>query len=136
MDDRSLAGMTINERLFHLGILKDWDAAVRRRDRAAMIKLLEQTEVDDPDPIVDAVSPIPRNSASEPNVLGCPPLPRGDTPFRHRMGPVLEFWWMYPGHEGTPSRLACSPQPLLGVFLGPFCRSVSTTCHPYCVSDS
>lgn len=29
-DELSLAGMTINERPFHVGILDQWDAAARR----------------------------------------------------------------------------------------------------------
>jgi hypothetical protein len=49
------AGMTVNERLFYAGTVDRWDAAVRRRDRAAMIALLTQVEVVDPDEIVDAV---------------------------------------------------------------------------------
>lgn len=54
-DEPSLAGMTINERLFHVGILNKWKAAVRRRDRQEMIALLEQVEVTDPQLTVDTV---------------------------------------------------------------------------------
>jgi hypothetical protein len=54
-DELSLAGMTVNERLFHVGILDQWDAAVRRRNRDEMIALLEQVEVVKPHLTVDAV---------------------------------------------------------------------------------
>ena len=47
--------MTVNERLFHVGSLDQWDAAVRRRDRNEMIALLEQVEVTDPHVTTDTV---------------------------------------------------------------------------------
>jgi hypothetical protein len=37
-----IAGMTTNERLFAAGLLHDFDAAARARDRDGMIKLLLQ----------------------------------------------------------------------------------------------
>ncbi len=57
MNDRanSLAGMTINERLFHLGLVDQWDKAVRARDRNAMMRLMEQCEVETPQWTVDTV---------------------------------------------------------------------------------
>jgi hypothetical protein len=42
-----LSGMTVNERLFERGLVTEWDAAVSRRDREAMIKLLDQVELAD-----------------------------------------------------------------------------------------
>lgn len=54
-DEPNLAGMTVNERLFCVGIIDQWDEAARRRDRDAMIRLLEQVEVPDPHLTVDAV---------------------------------------------------------------------------------
>lgn len=39
-DDGSLAGMTVNERLFTLGLLPRFDAAARARDREALIAVL------------------------------------------------------------------------------------------------
>ena len=51
----NLAGMTINERLVTVGIVDRWDAAVKRRDRAAMLAILEQVEVAQPEVTVDAV---------------------------------------------------------------------------------
>jgi hypothetical protein len=51
----SLGGMTVNERLVHVGLLEAWDEAVRMRDRAAMISVLEQVEVSQPEFSVDAV---------------------------------------------------------------------------------
>jgi|AGTN01.1.fsa_nt_gi hypothetical protein len=59
-DEPNLAGMTVNERLFHVGILDQWDAAVRRRDRNEMIALLEQVEVTDPHVTADTVLANPR----------------------------------------------------------------------------
>lgn len=56
----SLAGTTANERLFHVGNLDQWDAAVRRRDRNQMIALMEQVEVTEPHLTVDAVLANPR----------------------------------------------------------------------------
>ena len=57
MNDRSnrLRGMTINERLFHLGLMDQWDKAVRARDRNAMMRLMEQCEVETPQWTVDGV---------------------------------------------------------------------------------
>ena len=40
-----LSGMTVNERLFEKGLLTEWDSAVTRKDREAMIKLLDQVEL-------------------------------------------------------------------------------------------
>jgi hypothetical protein len=59
-DESSLAGMTVNERLSHVGIIDQWDEAARRRDRAAMIELLEQVEVPEPHLIADAVLADPK----------------------------------------------------------------------------
>jgi len=39
------AGMTVNERLFDACLLKQFDDAARRRDRAGMIALLCQVEL-------------------------------------------------------------------------------------------
>ena len=47
--------MTVNERLFHVGILDQWDAAVRRRDRKEMVALLVQVEVTAPHVTADTV---------------------------------------------------------------------------------
>jgi hypothetical protein len=50
-----LSGMTVNERLFEMGLLTEWDSAVSRRDREAMIELLDQVElVDQASSIVDS----------------------------------------------------------------------------------
>lgn len=54
-DRPSLAGMTVNERLFHVGIIDQWEEAARRRDRDAMVRMLEQVEVAEPHLTVDAV---------------------------------------------------------------------------------
>jgi hypothetical protein len=47
--------MTVNERLFHVGTIDQWDAAVHRRDRPTMIRLLKEVEVPEPGLIADAV---------------------------------------------------------------------------------
>jgi hypothetical protein len=38
-------GMTVNERLVISGLIGDWDKAVVKRDRAAMIAILMATEL-------------------------------------------------------------------------------------------
>lgn len=58
--DPSLIGMTINERLFHVGIFDQWHAAVTRRDRQEMIALLERVEVTDPSFTADTVLANPK----------------------------------------------------------------------------
>lgn len=48
MNDRSrYAGMTVNERLFDAGLTDAFDAAARARDRAEMIRLLIEVDVED-----------------------------------------------------------------------------------------
>ena len=37
-----MAAMTTNERLAHVGIIDAWGEAVQQRDRAEMVRLLEQ----------------------------------------------------------------------------------------------
>lgn len=59
-DKPSLAGMTVNEWLFHVGILDQWDAAAKRRDRNEMIGLLERMEAADPHVTADTVLANPR----------------------------------------------------------------------------
>ena len=39
------SGMTVNERLFAAGLLADWDAALRLRNRARLIVLLSRVEL-------------------------------------------------------------------------------------------
>jgi len=60
LNEPSLAGMTVNERLSHVGIIDRWDEAARRRDHGAMIALLEQAEVPEPHLIADAVLADPK----------------------------------------------------------------------------
>ncbi|MCW2396644.1 MULTISPECIES: hypothetical protein [unclassified Sphingobium] len=55
-----MAGVTVNKRLFHVGILDKWDAAVRRRDRNEMMVLLELVEDTEPQLTVDTVLANPR----------------------------------------------------------------------------
>jgi hypothetical protein len=39
------AGLTVNERLYAAGLIKAWDAAATRRDRAKMLEILMATEL-------------------------------------------------------------------------------------------
>lgn len=41
----NLAGMTINERLFHVGIMNEFDAAILSRDQDEAIALLQRVEL-------------------------------------------------------------------------------------------
>ena len=61
-DGASLSGMTVNERLHALGLLSDFDAAARRRDRSAMLDMLRQAELSAPDAAgcVDAIFADPK----------------------------------------------------------------------------
>ena len=36
----TIGGMTVNERLHHFGLLAEFDAAIRARDKAAAMKIL------------------------------------------------------------------------------------------------
>ncbi|HTU09779.1 MAG TPA: hypothetical protein VMG08_02680 [Allosphingosinicella sp.] len=45
MSRSDLAGMTVNERLFNMGLLDEWDDAARSRDRARMIEIMRQIAV-------------------------------------------------------------------------------------------
>ena len=49
------AGMTVNERLFVAGLLEKFDEAVRLRDRAGIVRLLTEVEVEDADSSADAI---------------------------------------------------------------------------------
>jgi hypothetical protein len=40
-------GMTVNERLFHSGLLNEFDAAVGRADATRVIEILVRVELDD-----------------------------------------------------------------------------------------
>ncbi len=40
--DTELQGMTVNERLFAMGLLDQWDGAAKARDRDRMIQILGQ----------------------------------------------------------------------------------------------
>jgi hypothetical protein len=50
-----LAAMTINERLFVTGLMAEWDAAVRARNRDKMLGIMRRVNVDHPEFTVDAV---------------------------------------------------------------------------------
>jgi uncharacterized membrane protein YvbJ len=39
--------MTVNERLFRSGLVKDFDSAVERKDKELVIEILERLKVDD-----------------------------------------------------------------------------------------
>ncbi len=40
--ETDLRGMTVNERLFAMGLLDQWDEAAKTRDRIRMIQILSQ----------------------------------------------------------------------------------------------
>lgn len=50
--------MTVNERLFNAGLLDAFDSAARAKNRAEMIRLLTEVDVEDPaltaDPILES----------------------------------------------------------------------------------
>ena len=41
------AGMTVNERLFDAGLMEAFDAAATAKDRAEMVRLLREVDVED-----------------------------------------------------------------------------------------
>jgi hypothetical protein len=49
------AGMTVNERLFAAGLLDAFDQAVLRRDREALVDILNRVDVPGPDLTIDAI---------------------------------------------------------------------------------
>ncbi len=51
--------MTTNERLFHFGLLDQFDHAARMRDRFAMISILADAKVDDPERVADVILKTP-----------------------------------------------------------------------------
>ena len=40
-----LSGMTVNERLYEVGLIEAWDAAARARDRERLIAILAEIDV-------------------------------------------------------------------------------------------
>ncbi len=44
-DKFDVAGMTVNERLFHFGLFEEFDAAVRARSKEAVIDVLLRTSL-------------------------------------------------------------------------------------------
>lgn len=54
-------GMTVNERLYSAGLIGEWDAAARARNRERMIAILSQVDLaDQAEKIVDTVLTNPR----------------------------------------------------------------------------
>ncbi|WP_024297001.1 hypothetical protein [Methylomicrobium lacus] len=45
MNEQSLEGMTVNERLFHLNLFESFDAAAKSRDFEAMVQVLLQARL-------------------------------------------------------------------------------------------
>ena len=48
-----LSALTVNERLFETGLIDEWDAAVRDRDK--MLEIMRKVEVEPPEFAVDTV---------------------------------------------------------------------------------
>jgi hypothetical protein len=44
-----LSGMTVNERLYEVGLVEMFDAAARRRDPEAMVAILKRVELSEAD---------------------------------------------------------------------------------------
>ena len=44
-NSEELSGMTVNERLFVLGLIDDFDRASEKRDEAALRNILSRTEI-------------------------------------------------------------------------------------------
>jgi hypothetical protein len=55
MAQSQYAGMTVNERLFTAGLLRDWDRAINSGDREAAIDILNRVDVDNASATVDTV---------------------------------------------------------------------------------
>lgn len=47
-NDPDMRGMTVNERLFVVGLMSEFDEAIARRDRPAIIQILRKAHVDEP----------------------------------------------------------------------------------------
>jgi hypothetical protein len=45
MDEKFLGGMTVNERLFASGLLEEFDAAIRAKDKQAALAILERAQL-------------------------------------------------------------------------------------------
>jgi len=50
----NLSGMTVNERLFTLGLLDEFDSLVRRGERDGMVALLKRAELSESDALACA----------------------------------------------------------------------------------
>lgn len=44
MEEQLIEGMTVNERLFHFGLVDRFDSAARARDVLAMVQVLRQAQ--------------------------------------------------------------------------------------------
>lgn len=44
MEEQSINGMTVNERLFHFGLFEQFDAAARAKDVPALVQVLQQAK--------------------------------------------------------------------------------------------
>jgi len=45
MSEKRYSGMTVNERLFHAGLLDNFDIAAKNRDQKAMMDILSKVEL-------------------------------------------------------------------------------------------
>lgn len=54
------SGMTVNERLYVAGLLNEFDAAARSRNRDEMLNILRKVDVANPEQTADAILENPR----------------------------------------------------------------------------
>jgi hypothetical protein len=60
-NNKRYAGMTVNERLFDTDLLETFDAAARAGDRAAMIRILADVDVEDAAATADTILKSPEH---------------------------------------------------------------------------
>ena len=44
-DKKEYSGMTLNEMLYEAGLMKDFDSAIRKKDKTALIRILKSVNI-------------------------------------------------------------------------------------------